>query len=208
MNKSDRESSKKQRQLIAMACTHFAMARDDKKAMLLERYGKESTTDLTYAQAEELIDDFVDRGYVIKSKKRRYLKRRRPFPGGQKRKTGNMVALASQAELAKIDALAGLITWRVENGMERWMEKRFRITRVKTAGDALKVIEGLKGMFENQMKKQFGPDWWQEPHEDIEICWYIVEYFPHWVNEHLIPAAARFRDHARAGQVTGIMAAG
>ncbi len=206
MEKSLRDSSKTQRQLIGMGCSHFGMSKDDKRSMLLERYGKESTVDLDFAQAEEVLDDLVAKGFVIKSSKRRYLsRRRRPFPGGQKRKSGNMVALASQAELAKIDALSGLVTWKVENGQQRWMKKRFKMDQVKTAGDALKVIEGLKGMFENQMKKKFGKDWWQEPYEDIEVCWYISEYFPAMVNGNVVPAYARIRDRRENGNVSAVM---
>lgn len=205
MDKANRESSKVQRQLIGMACSHLGISRDDKKAMILERYGQESASDISFADAEELIDEFVAKGFVIKSKKRRYLSRRRPIPGGQKRKSGNMVALASQAELAKIDALAGLVSWRVENGMARWMKKRFGINEVRTAGDALKVIEGLKGMFENQMKQQFGRDWWQLPHDDIEVCWYIAEYYPMMVNGNVVPAYARVRDLGGQGILKGAL---
>lgn len=176
--KKNRESSFKQRQLIAIGCGKLAISKDDKEAMLLSRYGKSSTTELTFAQAEEVIDDLRDKDFVITSKKRPYMKRRKPFTGGHSKRTGKTVALASQAELAKIDALAGLITWKAENGMVWWMKNRFKIDKVKTSHDAFMVIEGLKGMFENQMKKEHGPDWWRRPHGDIEIRHYIAEHFP------------------------------
>lgn len=190
MNKRNRESSIKQRQIIGMACVHFAMNKDDKKAMLMDRFKEESTTDLSYAQAEDVIDDFVSKGFVIRSTKRKYMKRK-SFTG---KKSGKLVALASPAELSKIDAVAGLISWRVENGLQKWMKKRFKIDQVKTSHNAFVVIEGLKGMFENQMKKKHGPDWWQEPYEDIEVCYYIVQHFPAMTNGHPLPAYAKVRD--------------
>ncbi|MCP3942200.1 MAG: DUF1018 domain-containing protein [Desulfobacteraceae bacterium] len=174
MNKKNYESSKKQRQLIGMACAYFSINKEDKKAILLDRFGKNSTTDLNYAHAEELIDDFVSKGFTIKSTKRKYMKRK-SIVG---KKPGKLVALVSPAELSKIDAVAGLISWKVENGFQKWMKKRFKIVKVKTAYNAFVVIEGLKGMFENQMKKQYGPDWWQQPHEDVEIRYYIAQHFP------------------------------
>ena len=194
MNKSNRESSKKQRQLIAMACDYFGMGKVDKQLMLKEQCGQSSTTEITYAQAEAVIDDFVAKGYPIKSKKRRYMTRKRPFTGGHKKPNGKTIALVSPAELSKIDAVAGLISWRVENGMEKWMKKRFKISKVKTSRDAFVVIEGLKGMFENQMKKKHGPDWWKKPHKDIEICYYIAEHFPNMTGGIVVPAYARVRD--------------
>ena len=205
MDKSNRESSKTQRQLIGMACSHFRIGKTDKKVMLLERYGKGSASDLSFADAEELIDDFVAKGFVIKSNKRRYLSRRRPVPGSRKSGPGEVVPMATQAELAKIDALANLIEWRVENGMSKWMNRRFRIRQVKTSYEAFKVIEGLKGMFENQMKKRFGKEWWQLAHDDIEVCWYIAEYYPMMVDGNVVPAYARVRDMGGAGSLTGAL---
>lgn len=190
MNKKTQDSSIKQRQIIGMACSHFTFSKEDKKAMLLDRYQKESTTELNYAQAEEVIDDFVSKGFVIRSTKRKYM-RRKPFTG---KKPEKLVALASPAELSKIDAVAGLISWRVENGLQKWMKNRFKIEQVKTSHDAFVVIEGLKGMFENQMKKKHGPDWWQEPYEDIEVCYYISQHFPAMTNGHPLPAYTKVRD--------------
>lgn len=203
MDKATRESSKTQRQLIGIACTHLGISKGDKKAMLQERYGKKSATDLSFADAEDLIDDFVARGFVIKSNKRRYLSRGKSIPG-RKRK-GSVVAMATQAELAKIDALANLIEWRVENGMARWIKKRFRIRQVKTSYEAFKVIEGLKGMFENQMKKRFGNEWWQLPHDDIEVCWFIAEYYPMMVDGSVVPAYTRVRDMGAVGTLAGAL---
>ncbi|WP_035238116.1 phage protein GemA/Gp16 family protein [Desulfobacter vibrioformis] len=178
MDKNNLESSRKQRQLIAIACGQLDIGKVDKKVMLMTRYDVSSTTDLTYAQAEELIDELVKKGFAIVSDKRPYVRRQRPVRAAHEKQPGKMVALASPAELSKIDALAGLISWRVENGMTRWMKKRFKISKVKTSHDAFVVIEGLKGMFENQMKKKHGPDWWMAPHEDIEVRFYIAEHFP------------------------------
>jgi hypothetical protein len=196
MLKENRESSKKQRQLIAMACGHFGIGKTDKQVMLMTRYGVSSTTELTYAQAEEVIDDYVRKGFVIKSEKRPYFRRQRPVAGAHRKKTGKVTAMATPAELEKIDALAGLIAWRAENGMVKWMRKRFKISQVKTSRDAFVVIEGLKGMFENQMKKAHGPDWWLADHEDVEICFYIAEHFPHLVAGAVVPAYARVMETA------------
>lgn len=201
MNKSNRESSKKQRQLIGMACAYFGMGKVDKQVMLRERFGVSSATELNYAQAEELIDSMVARGYTIKSKKRPYLTRKQPVRGGKQRRNKNITAMASQAELSKIDALARLISWRTKNGMERWMKKRFDLEKIRTGHDAFRVIEGLKGMFENQMKKRFGPDWWKQPNHDVEVCYYIIQHFPCMVAGFSIPAYDRIRELENSGSL-------
>ena len=206
MDKNNRASSKKQRQLIAMACGHFGVGKIDKQVMLMTRYSVESTTELTFAQAEEIIDDYVRKGFVVKSEKRPYFRRQRPVAGAHRKEPGKVTALASPAELAKIDALAGLIIWRVENGMAKWMKKRFKISKVKTSHDAFVVIEGLKGMFENQMKKKYGDSWWKAVHEDIEVCYYIAEHFPNMVGDYVVPAYARVRDFRDREEATAAMA--
>lgn len=195
MRKHEYQSSGKQRQLIAMACGQLGIGKVDKQLMLMQRYGQASTTGLNYAQAEELLDELVRKGFAIRSNKRPYVRRQRPVPEAHEKQPGKMVALASPAELSKIDALAGLISWRVEDGMVRWMKKRFKIDRVRTAREAFVVIEGLKAMFENQMKKRFGEDWWMEPYDDLEICFYISEHFPNMVGGNVVPGYARARDY-------------
>lgn len=206
MDKSNFVSSRKQRQLIAMACGHFGIGKTDKKVMLLQRYNVSSTTELTFVQAEEVIDDFVKKGFVIKSDKRPYTRRQLPVRSAHEKQPGKMVALASQAELSKVDALAGLIKWRVEDGMAKWMGKRFKIKAVRTTREAFVVIEGLKGMFENQMEKKHGADWWMEPHEDLGVCFYIAEHFPNMVAGNVVPGYARARDHRNQYGVMAVMA--
>ncbi|WP_321495611.1 regulatory protein GemA [uncultured Desulfobacter sp.] len=194
MNKSDYQSSKKQRQLIAIACGQIGIGKADKQVMLMSRYDVSSTTELSYAQAEELLDELVQKGFAIVSSKRPYVRRQKPVRSAHEKQPGKMVALASPAELSKIDALAGLIAWRVENGMSRWMKKRFKIDRVRTSRDAFVVIEGLKAMFENQMKKRFGKEWWMQPYDDLEVCFYIAEHFPNMVGGNVVPGYARAKE--------------
>ena len=80
--------------------------------------------------------------------------------------------------LDKIAAVAALIRWRVDGGLGLWMEKRLGIDRVRTGSDAYRVIEGLKKMFENAMKKEHGPDWWVKVYGDPGIELYIREHCP------------------------------
>lgn len=205
MNKSEFPSSKKQRQLIAIACGQLGIGKVDKQVMLKNRFGVNSTTALTYLSAEVLIDELVKKGFAIVSNKRPYTRRQKPVRAAHEKKPGKMVALASQAELSKIDALAGLIIWRVENGMVKWMKKRFKISRVRTARQAFVVIEGLKAMFENQMIKRHGRDWWMQDHEDIDVCFYIAEHFPNMVAGNMVPGYARARDHWGVDDVAAVM---
>ncbi len=94
MDKRSQPSSKKQRQLIAIACTHFCIDKQEKQGLLSARFSKSSTLELTYKQAEELIDDFVKKGFPVSSKKRPYFKRKKTIPGahGRKKKSNIVVA--------------------------------------------------------------------------------------------------------------------
>ncbi|NDY74470.1 hypothetical protein DO021_21490 [Desulfobacter hydrogenophilus] len=173
--KKNQPSSVKQRQLLAIARQQLNMDKDDYKAIMTAHYGVDSSTRLTFGQAEEFIDYFASRGFVIVSKKRRYLKRKNP---AKTREYPKVIDMASPAELEKIDALAGLITWRCEDGMTRWMQKFLKIDRVKTGRDAFRAIEGLKKMFENGMVKLHGEDWWLKSFDSLEINAYIAEHMP------------------------------
>ena len=89
-----------------------------------------------------------------------------------------MVRMASRAEREKIAAVARLIEWRLADGLERWMLARFKINKARTAQDAYRVIEGLKKMFENRMRKIRGDDWWMHEYDDPEVRKYIKEHCP------------------------------
>jgi hypothetical protein len=186
INKTDLPSSKKQRQLLAMARQQLDIEDGDYRALMEEFYGVDSSTRLTFGDAEAFIDYFITKGFVLKTAKRRYV----PGPGRKKsrRNAPNVVHMAGVDELAKIDALAGLISWKYEDGPTRWMKKFLKIERVKTARDAFRVIEGLKKMFENGMVKAHGKDWWLMDHGDTEINAYIAEYLPVRYKGMVVPA--------------------
>lgn len=184
-------SSTKQRQLIAMARQQIGIDDADYRSMIKERYQKNSSTELSFSQADELLNEFVKKGFVIKTNKRRYLKR----PAGRikaPRKPGqNLVVLASPAELEKFNALAGLVKWRVENGCEKWMKKFLGIETVKTCEDVYRAIEGLKKLISNGMKKEHGKDWWLMDFEDTALCQFIYEHLPAEYRDFRVPALVR-----------------
>jgi hypothetical protein len=169
-------STKKQRQLIAIGCSQVGIDADMRHQILFDRYGVDSSTKLSKIQAEEFLRDLAGKGFKINPKKPA---RSRKSPDGVARKPGaGVVRIASQAEHAKIEALAGLIHWRIENGFAAWLQKRFRIDRVRTSMEAFRVIEGLKKMFENQMKQAHGRDWWIGEYDDPGIITYIETHCP------------------------------
>ena len=96
-------------------------------------------------------------------------KKKKPVP----RQAGNMTQMVSPAQMKKIGALANMIEWRVKDGLTRWVSKRFSTDRIRTAQQAWQVIEGLKKMFEHQMKKQYGPGWRDLDYDDGRIRRYI-----------------------------------
>jgi hypothetical protein len=176
---------------------------DTYRQRLLDEYGVTSCTQMTFAQARHLIHAIVREGHVIPSsggrkygsgyKKRPARSRKAAVP----RSAENVVRMASKEELEKINALAGLIEWRAENGLVRWMQKRFGFERVRTAEGAWLVIEGLKKMFENKMKKDFGERWWITIHQDTAIEVFILEHCPVRYRREMLLARRQANDVAR-----------
>ena len=65
----------------------------------------------------------------------------------------NVVVMPSREQLDMIDALAGQIKWRVEDGFHHWIKKFYRIERITKDWEASTVIEGLKKMLDHQTVK-------------------------------------------------------
>lgn len=164
-----------QLRLLHLAPKQLGMDDDSFKTILTDLTGKTSRADLSGREAGRVIDELKVRyGFKVTSTpgSRRYNHRAVP------RKPGKVVALASIEEHDKIEALTGLITWRVEGGYQAWLEKRMHIAKVKTADEAYRVIEGLKKMFENHMKKEHGPAWWCDYWANPDIRTYVAEHCP------------------------------
>ncbi len=152
----------------------------DYREILEKHFRVTSCTQLSRVQAGALIDMFAKWGFFT-PKAKTIIPGPSHYVRGEKRRArekmpGNVVRLASREQHEKIAALAALITWRKADGLFLWMEKRMGFPRVRTAQEAYLVIEGLKKMFENEMKAQYGKDWWARAYEDEGIRRYIEEH--------------------------------
>lgn len=167
----------KQIRIIKMAQRQIDMDDDSYRCLLSDMFGEDvsSCKQLTVDQANELIDEMKRKGFHLKTAYRRRVHRNRGVKRHTPRRAGNMVAMASQDELSKIDALGALIAWKYKNGQMLFLEKRMRIKsgKVRTADDAYQAIEGLKALFERQMIQRHGDDWADRWHDDPAIREYI-----------------------------------
>ena len=177
--------ARKQIQIIKIAQKELCIDDDTYREMLKDQFKVKSCTKLSYFQARALIGELKKKGFKIKSAKKpadkKACRRLGSRDAGRReasrpRQAGNMVRMVSQAELGKIDVLSWLIHWRVKDGFTRWMSKRFRIEKVKTAREAYRIIEGLKKMFENSMKSKYGDNWPDMIFDDPAIQRYIKEH--------------------------------
>ena len=166
-------STKRQRQLIGIACGQLGIDKAIKADMLRERFGEESTCDINAAQADAFLSELKGKGFRIKRSGKGETSGK--VSGGPRRQ-GNMVRMASRAQHEKIAAVARLIDWRVKDGLTRWLFKRYSIHRVKTSQEAFLAIEGLKKMFEHQMEKEHGKQWMTRVWDDPEVSRYIREH--------------------------------
>ena len=156
---------------------------DEYREMLEKRFGVTSCTQLTCAQAGRLIDLYIKWGWADFGKQKSGVGKQKSGFRSQNsersnvpRQSGNMIKMVSPAQKKKIGALADMIEWRVKDGLTRWVAKRFKIDKIKTAQQAWQVIEGLKKMFERQMEKQHGPGWRNIDYDDSSISRYIGEH--------------------------------
>lgn len=176
--------TKGQIQIIKTLQGRIGMDDEAYRSLLAKTFRVKSCTQLSYPQAGVLIEDLKRKagqkagGSFIKNNGNRadrrgtYKKVDVPYAADEKK----VVRLASRASIDKINKLADLIEWRLENGLSAWMKKRFGIEKVKTAGEAYRVIEGLKKMFENQMKKAYGEGWRSGVYDRPEVVRYIDEH--------------------------------
>jgi hypothetical protein len=164
-------ATSKQIQLIHIAKSDLGLDDDTYRAVLYSMFKAESSKDLTPTQADQLIDEFKVRGFQVVS--------RHPRPP-RRPKGKNVVHLASQAEIDKLNAVAGLIKWQVTDGLQRFLEKRVGIKggKVRTAGEAYRAIEALKKYFENTMARAHGPEWWLTQLDDPDVRRYIRNHCP------------------------------
>ena len=59
-------STKKQRQLIGIGCAKIGIDKALKEEMLMARFGKASTTEISSAQAEAFLEELRGRGFAVK----------------------------------------------------------------------------------------------------------------------------------------------
>jgi len=172
----------KQRTVIMIICSQFDISKTERSKMLQDRYGKSSSVDLTTDQAGDFIKEFEAKGFTLKPKNGIAPRPRKPATPRPAipRDKGKLVALASRDEQDKVAAIAGLIEWRVEGGLQLFLEKRMGLKegKVHTSADAYLAIEGLKKMFENGMKAKHTKDWWMMNFESDAVMEYIQLHCP------------------------------
>jgi len=158
--------SKRQITMIKTFQRRLGIDDETYRETLKNRYQVESCTKLTAWQATRYIEELMKQVNPRPGRAGKAKRARQKTPKG-------VTALASQGQRRKILVLSRLVEWRIENGFDAWMTKRIGIDKVRTAADANRVIEGLKNMFENQMKAKHGPDWKSRRYGDQMIDGYL-----------------------------------
>ena len=174
----------KQIRIIKMAQRDLGIDDEAYRQMLQERFKKRSCTYLTLDEANLLIDELQRMGFALQPKKQGWSEVR----GGSKARAGKasrprgatVVNLARPEELAKLDAVAALVPWQYEDGLQRFLARRLRLKdgKVRTSSEVFRAIEATKKLFENSMKQQFGPEWWCKNFDDPAVMEYIRRHCP------------------------------
>lgn len=95
-----------------------------------------STKQLSRRQARNLITRLQQRGFPIG----------RPYSGSPIDRGSMAHVLPTPAQRAVIHRLREEISWKYEDGFDRWLKAKMHVNLVKSASDAERVIEGLKGL--------------------------------------------------------------
>ena len=132
------EIDHKQKVLIHIAKAQLGLSDEAYRELLMDRYPgcfEGSCRELTYKEAEDLINHFTGMGFVIRKKKRK------PLPRGIPEVFTDKHPMAG-----KIDRLRADVRWHFEDGYERFIKKMLKKDRITTTAEASKVIEALKAM--------------------------------------------------------------
>ena len=150
-----------QTQLIHIAKAQLGLSRDNYEAIISAQTKgkKQSSKDLTYFEADGLINYFKTLGFKIKANYIRTggaARRARWQPANDRKRAGktpaNVVVIASREQMDYIELLKKKIPWRLEDGYQRWLTKYMKIERITTMGQASRVIEGLKGLQKHEQQ--------------------------------------------------------
>lgn len=130
--------TKKQIALIKMAQKQLGISDDEYRALLNERYWRNSCTKLSYEEATALIDYLKFRGFKIKKKRAR------------RQQAPNLIYAVSPQQLHELERLKADVNWRHQNGFLGLVKKVIKKEKIITGLDASKMIEALKGIIRRQ----------------------------------------------------------
>ena len=132
---------------------HVALSRNkiddaEYRERLRRGWGVASCTELSRKQASGLLRSL---GVALKNPPGERPRPPNPRPA---RLPDNVLRLATPEQRRLITELAMEIVWREEDGFERWLQHNLRIDAVRSAADAVLVIEGLKNMARRQREAE------------------------------------------------------
>lgn len=129
---------KKQLQLIHIAKNQLGLDDEIYRETLTTKYNVTSSKNLTYNQGSHFIGYLVNLGFDIKKKKSNF----------QIKAKSKIITLATKKQHKLIEILKKNITWKYEDGYNRFIKKRLKIEKVISCKDAQKVINALKGLLD------------------------------------------------------------
>lgn len=134
---------KLQIQLLHIGKGKLGLSEDQYREMLSD-YWVQSSVDLSYSEASELLNKMVKMGFKIIAK--RHDRRLKPA-------AINITQLPSKEILWKIEHLKQDVNWIIKpDGYKRWLKKYMKIERPRTMAEAQKIVEALKAMKDRQQR--------------------------------------------------------
>ena len=125
--------------------SRIGMGDDDYRVLLRTLWGAASCKELSRAQAGDLLARLAGPYRPPPQPQRRRRRIARPAAPAPA-PAGAVVSLASPFQRRLIEALIGEVAWEYDDGYARWLQRSLGLTAVRTAGEARKAIDGLKGL--------------------------------------------------------------
>ncbi len=146
---------------------------DTYRKWLWSRCKVKSCKELTSIQASILIRELEEAGFSLK--KKAAPKPKPPVRTGTRTKA-NVTGMVSKNQIKLVEVLADMIHWHYEDGFQRWQMKFLKTGKIRTDKQGFRVIEALKSMLDQQMEKDYGPEWKIMTYADERLNRYIRRY--------------------------------
>lgn len=140
------EITKAQIKAIHVRLSYAGIEDDDYRALLRQQFQAASCKELTRHQAHQLIVRLHGGRAKPKPAQRRKRQPIKTAAAPSPPDSAAVIAMISPAQRDLIEVLISEIKWHTAGGYSAWLKLSIGLQSISTARDAMRVIDGLKGL--------------------------------------------------------------